>query len=118
MHTLESFKAMAEKCKFRDWIFKVHDKTGSTPYLQILFQDKDFQTGKMETQFCRKWQLSYHMCDNEFVRTAHKALHEAMKHEVDEQFSYDGAVIYHPHFELQAMVDFAKKRKISVRKDK
>lgn len=116
MHTLESFIVMASKCKFRDWIFHVSDKTGQTPYLQIQFWDKDFQTGKLELQKCRKWDLSYHMVDYEFVRTVRMALHTAMQHEIDETFTYDNAKLFHPHFDLDALIDFAKRKKISVRK--
>lgn len=115
MHTLESIRDIVAKCQFKDWIFHVGDKTGSTPFLQIRFYDKDFYTGKIELQYCRKWQLSYHMVDCEIVRTAHKAVRAAMEHEVDEQFKYDGAVLFHPHHDLNAMVEFAKKNKISIR---
>jgi hypothetical protein len=116
MQTLESLRAIAAKLKYKDWIFRVDDKTGETPFLQIQFWDKDLRTGNLELQNCRKWQLSYHMVPCEIVRTARKALHTAMEHEVDEQFSYDGEILFHPHHDLDAMVDFAKKRRISVRK--
>lgn len=55
------------------------------------------------------------MVDAEIVRTVHKAVRAAMEHEVDEQFKYDGAVLFHPHHDLDALVAFAKKKKISVR---
>lgn len=116
IQTLESIRAVAAKFKFRDWIFRIDDKTGSTPFLQIQFWDKDFYSNELALQSCRKWQLSYHMVNSEIVRTARKALHAAMEHEVDEQFSYDGVVIFHPHHDLDELVAFAKKRKISVRK--
>lgn len=115
MQTLESIKIIVSKIKYKDWIFHIDDKTGETPFLQIRFYDKDFYTGKLEIQHCRKWLLSYHMVDVEIVRTAHKAVRTAMEHEVDEQFTYDGAVLFHPHHDLEAMTAFAKKKKISVR---
>lgn len=118
MQTLESLQTIANKMKFKDWIFRIGDKTGSTPFLQIQFWDNDIQTGEPALQNCRKWQLSYHMVNSEIIRTARKALHAAMEHEIDEQFSFDGVMLFHPHHDLEAMVEFCKKKKISVRKEK
>ena len=38
-----------------------------------------------------------HMCANEVVRTAYKAVEAAIKHELDEHFTFKGTAIFHPH---------------------
>lgn len=71
-----------------------------TPYLQWIFNAPDLNTGELEEQRCRKWQLSYHMTQSELVRTAFKAALAAEEHEASEAFKYKGAMIYDPHLSL------------------
>lgn len=102
--TLDHIKAIVAQCSFNDWTFRVGE-SGSTPYLQVLFVDKDRITGEEEIQRCRKWQLSYHGVDSETVRTAYKAVEAAMLHEVQEAFKYKGARIFNPHLDLDTLAD-------------
>lgn len=103
--TLESIKAIVADCKFNDWTFRVDSYRDGTPYLQVLFLDKDRITGAEEWQRCRKWVLSIHMVNSEVVRTAFAAVKRAMLHEVEEAFTYRGARVYHPHMDLDLLAD-------------
>lgn len=113
--SLDSIKEIVSEIKFKDWKFRVGESNG-VPFLQVIFLDTDLITHVITEQRCRKWMLSYHMVNNEIVRTAYKAVLAAMEHEVQETFSYKGVNLFHPHFNLDALVEFAKKRKIQVRK--
>lgn len=117
MLTLEFVKSIVAKISFKDWTFRVEDD-GNSFYVQCQFMDKDFYTGEMTLQSCRKFRISKHAAeDTEVVRDVHKAIYGAMMHDVDEQFKYDAVAIYHPHFDLAVLVEFAKRKKIKVRED-
>jgi hypothetical protein len=115
MQTLETIREIVSHIKFKDWKFRIDEKNG-VPFMQIIFEGKCNITGVVETQYSRKWMLSYHMVNSEVVRTAYKAAEAAMLHEVEEAFTYKGARIYNPHMDLDEMVEFAKdKNHISYR---
>lgn len=114
MQTLENIKFIIARCSFNDWTFRVGLNKDNTPYLQVLFVDKDRITGDEEIQRCRKWQLSYHMVNSEIIRTAFKAVEAAMQHEVEEAFKYNGARIYNPHLDLEELAFEINNRKVSI----
>jgi hypothetical protein len=101
--TLETIKSIVSNVSFNDWTFRVDTNADDSPYLQVLFIDKDRITGAEEIQRCRKWQLSYYMVNSEVVRTAFKAVEAAMLHEVQEAFKYKGARVYNPHVDLDSL---------------
>ena len=112
--TIESITSIVENCEFNDWMFRVGVSNDNTPYLQVLFKDKDRITGVEEIQRCRKWQLSYHMVNSEVVRTAYKAVEAAMLHEVQEAFKYRGARIFNPHVDLDALAESMRSGEVGV----
>lgn len=89
-------------------ILDLDQKGGNRPYIQVVANGVDQHTGNPMQWSGRKWYLSYHMCRNEIVRTAHKAFRAAMEHEVDEMFLYKGVAIYNPHLDPDKLVEFAK----------
>lgn len=105
MQTLESIKALVSECRFNDWMFRVDTYSDGTPYVQVLFMDKDRITGKEELQRCRKWVLSLHSTNSEIIRAVFKAVEAAMLHEVQEAFKFRGARIYNPHMDLEELAD-------------
>lgn len=114
MQTLESIKSVVENISFNDWMFRVGTSGDNTPFLQVLFKDIDRITGVEEIQRCRKWQLSYHMVNSEIVRTAFKAVEQAMLHEVQETFKYKGARVYNPHVDMDMLADAMNQRSVGV----
>lgn len=103
MQTIESIKAVIADCQYNDWMFRVDTNEGGTPYVQVLFKDKDRISGKEEIQRCRKWMLSYHMGNSEVVRTVFQAIQGAVAHEVNEAFKYKGARIFNPHMDYDEL---------------
>lgn len=112
--TLETIKSIVSNVSFNDWTFRVGTNADDSPYLQVLFIDKDRITGAEEIQRCRKWQLSYYMVNSEVVRTAFKAVEAAMLHEVQEAFKYKGARVYNPHVDLDSLADALNNRTVAI----
>lgn len=118
IHNFESMKAVIDEIKFKEW--EIYFNDDGAPYLQVRFKDRDFYTGRLEMQYCRKWKLTYKMVNNEIVRTAYKAVCAAVQHEVDECFTYKGVRPYHPHMDVDKLVEVLKDRKkdmIQIRPD-
>ncbi len=114
MLTLERIKFIVSQITFNDWMFVVGTYQEGTPYIQILFKDKDRISGVEEIQRCRKWILSFHMVDSEVIRTAYKAVEAAMLHEVQEAFKYKNARIFNPHLDLEELADAINAKVVSV----
>ena len=58
-----------------------------------------------------RWhRLSYHMTDGEIAQTMLHAVLLASEHEARENFKVDGVPVFQPHFDLDALVRFAKDR--------
>jgi hypothetical protein len=77
--------------------------------LQITFEAPDnTNPDVMEMQYCRKWALQYTMSDSEVIRTAHMAARQAIIHEIDEQFQFDGEMIFSPHMSVHKLVELRK----------
>lgn len=114
MQTLESIKALVNECSFNDWMFRVDANKDGTPYVQVLFMDKDRITGKEELQRCRKWILSLHSTNSEIIRAVFKAVEAAMLHEVQEAFKFRNARIYNPHMDLEELADAINAKSVGI----
>lgn len=114
MQTLDSIKQIVSEVSFNEWKFRIGQYGDGTPYVQILFMDKDRISGIEELQRCRKWILSFHMTNSEVVRTCHKAVQAAMLHEVDEAFKYKGSRIFNPHIDLDDLANAIKSKDVKI----
>jgi hypothetical protein len=56
----------------------------------------------------RKWLVTQHMTDSEFVQTVFKACLTAVEHEVREQFLYQDVSVFDPHYDLDRLVELRK----------
>lgn len=98
MKTFDEIKAVIDQIEYKKaWRFNLY-VDGNRPILQVIFMGEDALTGKLEEQKCRKWLLSYHMCNNELITTAYKAILAAEEHEVREFFTYKNVRVMNPHF--------------------
>ena len=88
--------------QYKDWIFHI-SMDGPHPILQLEMP------GGMKS---RKWLLSPHMTEGEFVQTCLKAVLTAEEHEAREKFLYDGMAVFGPHIDLEALVDAAQITKL------
>jgi len=116
MQTLESIKRLISAVKFNDWKFNIKENKG-VPYLQITFMAKGSFTDDetLELQKCRKWMLSYYMCEEEVVSTAYKAMLAAVEHEAREQFFWEGQAIYRPHYDIRTLHKISSENKVDKR---
>jgi hypothetical protein len=97
----------AENVQYKNWEFHIKSKNGVT-FLQIQFDAPDNFSGKLEKQYCRKWQLSEWMTKTELVRTAFLAVLQAERHESEEAFKYKGQAIFNSHLSADALAEIAK----------
>lgn len=82
-------------------------------YLQASFMAPcAVEGGGLLLQRTRKWQLSSHMIPSELVQTALKCVLTSLEHEAREHFTYRGAAIFGPHFDVEALVRIADRRDI------
>jgi hypothetical protein len=77
-----------------DWVLRVGDPNAT-----------DNVTGEPMAWKGRKWLLSEHMTDGEIVQTAFLATLTAIEHEIRETFTFRGAAIFDPHYDIQKLVD-------------
>jgi len=106
MMTLDEVKTIVFDCRYLigwDILVKLDN---DRPYLQISVDDTDNFTGLPLRWTGRKWFLSYHMCKNEIVNTAYKAIETAVMHEMRENFLYKNTAIFNPHLDPDKLVDF------------
>jgi hypothetical protein len=112
MKSIEEIKEIINQITYkRGWKIMV-SIDGARPVLQVEFQGADAVTGKIETQKCRKWYLSYHMCNNELVGTAFKAIQAAEEHETREFFRYKNVRVMNPHFSYDDIVLLVEENKL------
>ncbi|MBX3660703.1 MAG: hypothetical protein KF740_19890 [Ramlibacter sp.] len=110
MDIVEAKRVLAE-VKFPGFSFLIHNAfaDGEPTYLQAAFDafDND-RPGVIARQLTRKWLLSRHMTRSELVQTAFKCVLTSVEHETREQFTYKGARVFGPHFDVEGLVQACK----------
>lgn len=84
-------------------------------YVQLRYIEEDIETGNPEDQHGRKWYVSSHSVKSEVVQTVLKACLTSAEHMIREHFTYQRVRIFGPHFDVDELVSFAKKRPIDAR---
>jgi hypothetical protein len=79
--------------------FVVMEK-GDGYLLQLLYDEPDVETGKIETQKTRKHYVSPWMTETEIVDTAFYCAVRSMEHRAREHFTYKGLRVHSPHFSI------------------
>lgn len=95
--------------RFLDYRFSVRESHGGV-FLQAHYMEADIYSGVTEQQFTRKWLLAPAMTESEIIQTAFKCCLTSMEHKTREGFSYHGARVFGPHFDVQDMVRLCKSR--------
>jgi hypothetical protein len=103
-----------DKISYKNWNIRLGENNGYY-FLQCIFMAPDNYTGELSEQRCRKWQLSCYMTPSEVVRTAYKAVLAAQEHEVGEHFRYKNELIYCPHFDVEALVEISRDKRLDIR---
>lgn len=88
---------------FEDYCFEVREGHGGV-FLQASYSEADTYGGHQEIQKTRKWLLSPGMTDSEIVQTAFKCVLTSMEHRAREHFTYKGARVFAPHYDVEDLV--------------
>lgn len=97
-----------QQVKYPGYTFHIQNDVaeayGNTFFLRASFMPEDVKTKRVERQFTRKWLLSEHMTNSELVQTALKCVLTSIEHEARENFTYMGAPVFGPHFDVDDLV--------------
>lgn len=109
--SLSRFENIVKRISHPRYTIKIAaTKEFNQPYLQVrCVEGICNKTGEPIEWGGRKFMLSKVMLDEEVVQTAFLAMKIADEHELREQFLFDGASIFDPHWKLEMLVDLRKK---------
>lgn len=68
--------------------------------VQVLYNEADIETGKVELQKSRKHYITQWMTETEIVDTVFYAAMRSAEHRVREHFTYKGRRVQSPHFDI------------------
>jgi hypothetical protein len=88
---------------------------GDGHFIQSCFRRTNTWTHEEGEGHGRKWYISRFATKSEIVLTAFKAFFTNAEHECREGFKYRGESILAPHFDVDAMAEFASRRRVDVR---
>jgi len=77
--------------------------------LQVVYEEADIVTGKVETQRSREWYLWEGASETDVVHTAFAAVMRSYDHVVQEHFMYKGVRVYSPHVDIDERLAIGKK---------
>lgn len=109
--SIAEMELIVEDCKYLGRTFEVSvSPTTQAIYLQAWYMEDDTVTGKLEKQHTRRWLLSPEMTKSEIVATAFKCVITSMEHQAREWFTYKGRAIYHPHHDVDKLLEICETR--------
>jgi len=111
---LEDINNIIADIKYKDWEFCI-DSIADAFELKVYFGSPCIKTSKVEKQSGRKWLISAYSTNSEIVLTVLKAILTAEEHEVRENFKYKNVNIFHPHIDVNVLVDFVNNSKPDTR---
>lgn len=113
MRTFEEMKEIISFCRYPDFDLLVREDAGGRAYLQVSCPNGTCNvTGEPLSWRGAKQFLSPHMCKNELVSVAFKAIREAIDHETKERFTYRGLRIFDPHIDPELLVELMNRKDV------
>lgn len=112
--TIDEMWAIVGLIDYRNYEFEIVVKNGD-PFLRARYLEPDIITQKEEWQYTRKWPLSEHMVKSEIVQTAFKCALTSAEHTTREHFLYRGERVFGPHFDVEALYEIAKAKRLDYR---
>lgn len=104
--SIAEMELIVDDCKYLGRTFEVaKSPTTEAIYLRAWYWEDCTVTGKREKQFTRRWLLSPEMTKSEIVATAFKCVITSMEHHAREWFTYKGKAIYHPHHDVDKLLE-------------
>ena len=77
--------------------------------IQVVYEEADIVSGKVETQRSREWYLWEGASETEVVHTAFAAVMRSYDHVVQEHFTYKGVRVYTPHVDIEERLEVGRK---------
>jgi hypothetical protein len=108
MMTFALAQELISRIKFKDWLFYLAQEDDRL-WIQVRYLETDVDgnphdANDLELQQGRKWLISRHATPSEFVQTCFKAVLTSMEHQAREHFTYRGARVFGPHFDVDQLV--------------
>ena len=107
---IHEMRETVQEVAFPCYEFFVGESRHGFIYLQGEYDEADTITGMVERQYTRRWALSPEMSKSEIVSTAFKCALTSMEHKTREWFTYKGAAIYQPHYNVDDLLTICAKR--------
>lgn len=110
MMTFSLARETLDRIRFKDWVFFLAEE-GERLWVQVRYLQADVDTtdpADLEIQHGRKWVVSRHATPSELVQTAFKAVLTSMEHQAREHFTYRGARVFGPHFDVEQLVKLCR----------
>ena len=106
-----------DRIEYLDWEIRLRSD-GPRPYLQIFGHGPNPKNNMEEEDWSgRKWFISPHMCINEIIRTAYKAIECSVAHEMNEMFLYKGQAVFTPHMDYDEIAEIMKDHSMTNSRD-
>lgn len=113
--TIAEMELVLEDCRYLGKEFEVVvSRTTGAVYLRATYMEDDTVTGKLEKQYTRRWLLSPEMTKSEIVSTAFKCIMTSAEHQAREWFTYKNKAIYHPHHDVDKLLEICEAREVRV----
>jgi hypothetical protein len=116
VNTLQSLQSICSQISFEGMDLHCGDD-GIALWLQWVFFAPCAETGEACRQSGRKWRVSHYATPDEVVKTAFAAVLFALEHEARETFTYRGETIFHPHTDVEALVELAQQKRYAKRQE-
>lgn len=114
MKDADDVQEILDLIRYPEYEFAVSNAEGRL-YLQARYKEPCVVTGADEYQYTRKWYISQEATKSEIVQTALKCVLTSAEHRVREHFTYKGELVFGPHFDVDALADLARARRLDLR---
>jgi hypothetical protein len=104
---IQRVRKLIDQIKFLNYDFSVREEHGGV-HLRGEYNEADVYDDKVVLQITRPWKITPAMTDSEIVQTIFKCCMTSMEHRTREHFTYMGARIFGPHFDVNDLVKLCK----------
>lgn len=91
--------------EYRDFKFSIEAIDADTFTVCINRVETDHVSGELKLFQGRRWFVHSDMDKSDLVRTCFAAVLAWQEHEIREEFTYKGADIFNPHFDVDVLAD-------------
>jgi hypothetical protein len=103
-------REILDRVQFENYAWEVRTAHGGVVVYGVYMEADVYEPTRIERQQTRKWLVSPLMTDSEIVQTIFKLCATSMEHRLREHFSYRGARVFGPHFDIEDLVSLCRTR--------